>query len=211
MVLHGTMAGGEIWETGFWMSDTGVTDASLANALAQIIAGTLNANDESGALAQMALEFWTLAITWTEVRVYGYPAGGTKASFVGSYELPAGVTGTGTTTLPNQVCLVLTLNTGLAGRSHRGRMYIPISKATLDGTSELTSQLLTDFVTTWRTFFSDVNASDTGQIVVVSQHLGAFFPLSSVKADSRLDIQRRRANQQSIRQVVSQAVTAHPA
>lgn len=211
MVLHGTMAGGEIWETGFWMSDTGVTDASLANALAQLLAQTLNANDESGALAQMALEFWTGAITWTEVRVYGYPNGGTKAAFVGLYELPSGVTGTGTTTLPNQVCLVLTLNTGLAGRSHRGRMYIPIAKATLDASSELTSQLLTDFVTTWRTFFSDVNASDAGEIVVVSQSLGAFSPLSSVKADSRLDIQRRRANQQSIRQVVSQAVTAHPA
>nr|CRY96787.1 hypothetical protein [uncultured prokaryote] len=211
VVLHGNLPGGEIWETGFWMDNTGVTDASLADALANIIAGTLNANDESGALAQMALEFWSAGMNWTEVRVYGYPNGGPKAAFVGLFTNPTPVAGSGTNQFPNQVALVLTLNTGLAGRSYRGRMYIPIGKGALDGMAELTPQLLSDFVTTWRTFFSDVNVSDTGRFVVVSAERGIATPLSAVKADSRLDIQRRRANQQAIRQTVSQPVSPHPA
>lgn len=210
VVLHGNLPGGEIWETGFWMDQTGVTNASLADALAEIIAGTLNANDESGALAQMALEFWSQGMNWTEVRVYGYPTGGPRAAFVGQFTLAAPVAGSGTNQFPNQVALVLTLNSGQAGRSFRGRMYIPMGKGALDNMAELSPQLLSDFVTTWRTFFSDVNVSATGRFVIVSATRSVATPLSAVKADSRLDIQRRRGNQQAIRQSVSQQVTAHP-
>lgn len=209
IILHGSLPGGEEWETGFWMNDTGVTDASLANALANIIAGTITASDESGAIANMAGTVWSAYTTFESVRVYGYTGGSNKAAFVGEYVLPTPVNGSGNAQLPNQCAIVLTMRTALAGRQHRGRMYLPISLMGPSPSAQLTQPQAAAIAETWATFFSDVNRSSTGQIVVVSSVGSAATPLSAVSVDTRIDIQRSRAKQQAIVGKSTVSVTAH--
>lgn len=209
VILHGTAPGGEIWETGFWMSNTGVTDASLANALANIIAGTLSASDDSGAMLALANLAWSAYTTWTSVRVYGYTGGSNKAAFVGEYTLTTPINGSGNPTVPNQVCVVLTLRTDLAGRSHRGRMYLPLSKFDASPSAQLTAGFCASVAGYWATAFGDINKSDTGRIVVVSSLLGAYTPVTVVSMDTRLDIQRSRAKQQAIVSSQSEVVAQH--
>lgn len=205
--MSGTMVGGEEWSTGFWMSGTGVSSEETAAALALIITGTLNATDSSGAMQISASLLWTPDIKWTKTTVYAYTSGGTIASFVGEYILPSPRAGGLGVKGPNQVALVLSLRTGFPGRRNRGRMYLPACALSLSGDGEASQSDLDTLTTAWQTGFNDINASDTGKIVVVSAAAGAFHQVSSVSMDSRMDIQRRRAKQQSISRTSVRTVT----
>lgn len=209
IIFHGALPGGEIWETGFWMTDTGVTDAGTANALADIVSGTLNSSDASGAMRILANQLWSSGTSWLETRVYAYLTASKKATVIGTYTLPAPRIGVGNPVLPNQCAAVLTMRTGLAGRQHRGRMYLPCNSPTLDANAEIPLQNTLAVVNAFATGFSDINASDTGSIVVVSDVGSAATPLSSVTMDTRVDIQRSRAKQQSISGRSSAPVTPH--
>lgn len=206
VVLSGTMPGGEIWESGFWMSDTGVTSEAEANALALVIEGTLTASDNSGAVRITAGLLWTAQTTFTTVTTYVY-TGGSAAAFVGEFTRPTPLPGTsGNAPHPNQVALVLSLRTGASGRSQRGRMYLPASGASTEATAQLQRADLVSLVNAWATAFSDINSSSAGKVVVVSRVRGAYRQITQLICDSRLDIQRRRANQQAIESNASAVV-----
>lgn len=198
IVLHGTSPHGEIWETGFWMSGTGVASAEEANALAQIVTETCNASDGSGAMRITFADLCNAATNFIGGRVYAYPAGGPHAQFIGTYDLPTpragGVGGGG----PDELALCMTLRTGFAGRTNRGRMYLPLTGPAYISDGQVDATPLAAVTEAWASCFTDINASDTGKIVVLSQHLGTFHQVSSVKIDSRTDVQRRRSNREII-------------
>ena len=207
IVLGGDMPGGEIWESGFWMSGTGVDSEATANALALVIDGTLTATDSSGALNDYATTVWSAQVTFRYTRVYAY-TGGTTAAYIGVYERTTPLTGGGNPGMPNQTCSVVSLRTGGAGRRRRGRMYLPVNApGPLTATGELQASTVRNLSTSWATAFSDIGSSSAGKIIVLSQVGGSDAQVTNVIVSSRLDVQRRRANQQSVDETVSSPLT----
>lgn len=190
-VIHGTLAGGEIFETGFWLSQA-PTDADAATARAVEIAGHVVSDLLPGVTGLI-----TADSAYTGVRLYAYPTGGPLATFVGEGPITSGPGhGTGSNPLPDQCGLVVTLNTGASGRSHRGRMYLPGNGMPLGADHQLGIDQATSVANAMATFIS--NMVGEGPVVVLSQLLGTSRPVDSVNVDTRVDIQRRRANRQAV-------------
>lgn len=200
VVLGGAMPGGEQWESGFWIDNPGVTTPAGLNGLCETVFSSLASDDDD----QNALTYWITAFanaqtTLAYCRALYYAAAGTKATFSGEYTPPAPIAGSSTAHLPNQIACCVTLRTNLAGRSHRGRMYLPATGASPGADGQINLPTATTFATKWAGFFSDWNTSgDNGQIVVVSALLTSATEVTSVSVDTRLDVQRRRAAKEAI-------------
>jgi hypothetical protein len=207
VALVGRSAGGEIWETGYWLhsAPTSLADANtLANSLADIHTTTT-----VSIIGYLKQNQWHPSLVFSYVRVYSYPSGGPAAAFTGQSTDRAipGVLAT-TSMLPHQVAWCATLNTGAAGRSNRGRSYFPISNP---GTLAQTGQRPTLDCTTAAQAYARDLAMVTSTVapyvpVVLSQKLASTRTITSVRFDSRLDIQRRRANREAIQVGASASV-----
>lgn len=207
MVLTGALPGGEIWSTGFWMIDTGVSSNGEASAQAEVITFTLNSSDASGAMRIVAANLWNNQVKWLKTLCYHYVAGGTSADFSGEWVLPTPRVGGLTNGLPNQCAAVLSLRTDLSGRRNRGRMYLPAQGAALQVDGQLQDTVAAAVADGWALAFTDINASDAGKIVVMSAVGSTATQVSLVRMDSRLDVQRSRANKQSVDSVANATVT----
>lgn len=199
VVLSGTLNGGEIWETGFWLSGPANATAAELNALAKLVADEMTIASPAGGIAALMGHFADGKCAFTEVRTYLYQ-GGTTASVIGTYTVPQTATtvGVGSPKQPDQCCIVLTLRSDLAGRRHRGRMYLPVQGATL-GTDGEVAKSETDTVTAAFARSFDAIGKPGSALAIVSQvGVGDVTLVSSVTMDTRLDIQRRRANRQVI-------------
>jgi hypothetical protein len=198
VVYAGHLGGGEIFETGYWLlGDYGT------QALTQTAADTEATQLGVSALLTTLQSMITADSGYDEVRVYGYPTGGPTATFVASAAI--GAPGTGAGSLPDQVALVATLLTGAAGRRRRGRMYFPANGLVLAAhqVQNTTVDNLADRLAAyWTAFVIDA----THGPVVLSQIAGTAHPILDVRVDSRADIQRRRANKQTIAHQHSAAV-----
>jgi len=109
------------------------------------------------------------------------------------------IPGTGTSNHPMYVALVVTTQTGRAGRRNRGRMYLPATGATMASAGLFSSTQRDSVVDTLAARLSAVNAlSDTATVAVISSVGTTAHPILTVSADQRPDIQRRRANRQAV-------------
>lgn len=198
IVFNGKMPNGEIWSTGFWVHGGVPTSAGEANALAELAFDEFLANDDSGAMRISIEDLMNAATSLTDIKAYCYPTGGPTAPYIGDYVLPTAKVGTVGGHLPNQVAIVLTLRTGIAGRRHRGRMYLPMTGLTMAADGQVAQTDLATQTDAWALAFSDWNAADTPKIVVVSQVGTAYTPVTSVTMDSRADVQRSRAASEAI-------------
>lgn len=189
----GTAPGGEIWDTSLWWTGLPIDSPASANEYASS-AGAAWALNSRNAIRSLFLSDTHL----TQMRVYHYATAGNVAQYVGAYVFPTPVAGAGVAPHPLQVACCLTLQTALAGRSHRGRMYWPANAQALTSHQMLsadTSALSIAFAA----LIDDTKTTFTlGTPVVVSTALSAATPIVAVRVDSRLDIQRRRANRQAI-------------
>jgi hypothetical protein len=185
VVLHATVGGTEEMQTGFWIHTATAADAQdLATELAPLVTTFLQAT-QNGTYQ---------TVTWDRLDVYTYTGGSTKAAGQGTATLA--VTGTTSGNGPAlDTCGVLTLLTGLPGRSRRGRMYLPyhlpIANGTTmaDATMNARANALVDLI-------DAVNTAQGGIAVsVVSGTLGQYFPVTGVQYDLIPDVQRRRVNQ----------------
>lgn len=183
-VLAGHLGATEIFETGFWEVGDFATQADVDSAAAA--AATAFLADMAGAATNML----RTVDGYDEVRVYGYPAGGPTASFVGTAAL--GTTGSSSSSNPLQTCCVATLLTGAAGRRRRGRMYLPATGEALV-TSEFTSARVTAIANAVASFLGFGAPDPTHGPIVLSQVAGTHAPVTQVRVDSKPDIQRRRA------------------
>jgi hypothetical protein len=207
VVFGGALPGGEHWQSGFWVHGATPEDAAAANANAELWWGQLTAEDDSGAM-RIQLEVCHAECTLAYVRVYPYPSGGPTAPFVGEHS-PTALTGSGSELrLPNQVAMVVSLRTALSGRRHRGRMYLPCNALGLESSGNFADSNIALIAAGWATCFSDWNESgDNGSIAVVSQTGTSVTDVANIVVDSRPDIQRRRANRQTIAHTRTDAVT----
>lgn len=194
VVFVGNLGQGEQFNFGFWTAGDVPASAAAANTFA---AGVKTVFDSGGADAAL-LGCMSSDAALTAIKTYHYPTGGPNATYQGQVNL-TGYPGTSTeTSLPIQCALVFTLRTGLPGRSRRGRMYLPLTARTLTS-HQLTSTVLNTLTDQIGGFFTDLNtAVGLGTVSVVSQiGTGSTAPVTRVEADSRVDIQRRRANRET--------------
>lgn len=200
--LQGSVTNGEIFEVTFALGNVLVANVSEANILAGRIA-THFASD----LGPATLPLLGTDCSWKSLALYCYPDGGTKATFVGQATISG--TGTGTGFCPLQNACVVTLNTGFAGRSNRGRMYFPASGGTIASGHFLPSTPVANLVPALATFFQDIatDVTASAQAQVISQKSSTGRAVTQVVADLRPDTQRRRANKQP-RGTITQATVA---
>lgn len=207
VVYGGTLDRGEVWECGFWVFGALPQNAAEANANAQLWFAQLSADDPSGAVRITLTTIGSNTTVLLYTRVYVYPAGGPRAAYVGEH-IGTPLAGNSSRLLPLQSAVVVSERTGLSGRSNRGRMYLPAANIGAGGNGQLSTAQAQTVADGWATCFSDWNASgDNGTVVVVSPTHGTHEPVSQIIVDTRLDVQRRRANQEQIVGRGSAAVT----
>lgn len=186
IVLVGTLRGGEIFNTGWWgQGDLFSTDAGCQTQADSVVA-SLGTSEFSGLWTNIA----DTATIINKVMVYGYPEGGPHASVMA--ESPTHKVGGGPAALPLQCCLVATTLTGSPGRSNRGRIYWPVTGANVGTDNQLSEAITQQVATVTYALLAPGEGSGPGPIVVSQKH-GTFKPITSIRVDSRVDIQRRRA------------------
>lgn len=192
--LHGVLPTGETFETGFWLAENTVSSQAAATAEAEAIAALFTTTSVPNLYSMLGTDS-----SWAGVRTYHYPNGGPNATYAGEADF-AVQPGTGTLSdMPLQSCTVVSLRTGVIGRSNRGRMYLPHVNTTLvvNQISSANAIAIADQVAD---FLSAVNASASvsGTVSVVSPLTTSSRPVTEVIVDTRIDIQRRRAAQQAV-------------
>lgn len=198
VVFSGHLGGGEKFAVGFWLKSHAPVNQDAANVLAGALATAWSADLKVKLCGLLSTDSGYDLVT-----VYGYPAGGPKAANIGQAALVGGV-GTGTNTQYNQVAACATLLTGAPGRSNRGRMYIPINGKIPSSTPngpQIDSTSYGNVSTGLATFFANWKTAHTGVMgdpAVVSITASVANLITSVRCDSKADIQRRRANKQTI-------------
>lgn len=194
VVLHGTLLGGEEFDPGFWLDG----DAPISDAAAGVLAASIASIFEGSTAFAALRSILSTDCAYTEVRVYGYPTGGPRATAVGAAPVTGG-TGTGDTTNPLQVCCCLTLQTANSGRRNRGRIYLPMTSSGALSAHEIASITLSAVVEGFAAFLGSITSSGPGPVPTVVSFAGsATNHITSVKGDTRPDIQRRRANREAI-------------
>lgn len=206
VVVQGHLTGQEVFEWGFWfgaVADTLADQQTFANTWRDLF-------------QEDVLDTLTPLITtdcgYDSIRVYGYlhPTG--PADFVTDSPITGGVgTGVGAG-MPLQVAGCVTLRTALAGRRHRGRLYLPINNAGVLASHQTDSSHvdgITDDLATW---FNHMNAGQVsgggeGGVCVISQVAGVATPVTLLTMDTKLDVQRRRAASQIATATGSATVT----
>jgi hypothetical protein len=94
--------------------------------------------------------------------------------------------------------MVLTKQTAQAGRSYRGRAYLPAIGATLTNLNYFATADITAVAALTATMLTDFNNDTvgTGSItaIVATQLLGTPGAVNAIRVDNEPDIQRRRAD-----------------
>lgn len=185
----------QTWSTGLSVVVSGAPDQAALNALLTAFqtAATVfwNGGTPVGLKARNMPD-----VTLTGFRAYLYSTGGTgQASLQAGTDITP-IPGTGTAALPTQCSLVASLLTGQPGRSRRGRMYLPYTVSnTLDTNHQITLAEAAIISGRVKTLIDSINASAiTGFARVSIVGPTAASTVSSVRVDSELDIQRRRAD-----------------
>src|SRR5690348_4789908 len=131
---------------------------------------------------------------WDRVRVYKYTSGNHVASSSAVASITGGA-GAGSRSGAFQDSLVVTLQTGLSGRSYRGRMYLPYAAGTTTSGFAL-STMVDGACTAIGDLFGYIKnnpVSGLGVPVVWSHTKDVQSPIHTLRCDSKVDVQRRRA------------------
>lgn len=201
VVIEGTTRTSEIWQTGCWVENVAVASQADADAFASAVHDDF-VSELLGTVRAMLPD----NASCTAIKVYCYPTGGTTATYISEVPVSSG-TGTGGHNLPEQICMVATLLTGVAGRRNRGRMYFPAFGVAIAADNQFDSTLpgaLADALAAWFTDIASINAPSP--VVVYSVAGSAVNPVVTVRVDSKPDIQRRRVNREAATSTASAAV-----
>lgn len=208
IVFSGALPGGEVWSSGFWMATVTGDFINQAGLDSMVMAASAQFGETSstGVLRTAAADIWNLQTTWTKTTGYLY-TGAATAAYISEHTLGTPLAGSAGHNLPNQCTTVLSLRTGLPGRSNRGRMYVPCTGALLGNDGELSSAVTTELSGHAGSSFTALNELGYAPAAVVSGTHTTHRAITDVIVDSRVDIQRRRANSQSITLAVTTPVS----
>lgn len=197
IVLYGTLPGGEIWQSGYFMPHAAI-DPAECNLIAQNAFNRWSDQSAGRTMARLVAKWWHGGVSLVGCKTYAYGDTSGQATFKGS-STGAPVIGSALGSLTNPTSVCITLLTSFAGATQRGRMYLPALGQIPDQTNGYfngtdVSQLVTSFATDLKNAAVG-NANYTP--CVVSQKKGAYQTVVSVAADQRPDVQRRRENRQA--------------
>jgi hypothetical protein len=190
VVVNGYLRGGEVWSSGFAISGEAGNLATLqdiADAAADYL-GT--GTGGSGAL----LDCMDPNSGYTDVTCYSYAPAATSSDKQATSILSAAGTGDGSCS--NQTALVATLRTADASRRGRGRMYWPGTGLQLGNTGNVTGPSLQSFADGIAGLLQA--AGDDGAPIVISRVGLTANDITTVSVDSRPDVQRGRADKQTV-------------
>lgn len=194
MAFQGKIGLTDVWNCSVWIRPTGAATAPTnATDTAALLATFTGVSGWSGFRTALLTNMRPID-TIDQYTLYSYPAGGTHAAAVATQA--DGAVGTGTTTTnPPQVCQVMTLQTGVAGRAHRGRIYWPASALAMNTANEQFSGTLSSTRSGFAAWVLGLAGLTLGWApYVVSQTNTSSLPVTSIKVDTKPDIQRRRVN-----------------
>lgn len=189
-VIQGTGPGAEIWQTGFWWAPTvtgsivTLADFKLATASIQPLVSTMWASIRS--------KIYT-SYGYTGIKSYWY-TGGTTATFVAQDSVTSSPGTLASSGSPIDTSCVVSIRTANAGRSFRGRMYLPRHEACTPATGLFVTST-SDYSTAVGTMFNSLAFASPGALVrQVSLKLAEATIPTAVICDSLPDVQRRREN-----------------
>lgn len=112
------------------------------------------------------------------------------------------VNGTGVHALPAECALVASLETGRAGRSYRGRSYLPgIDATALNANGQVDTTVQGELAVAFADLMSSINIATSGgfpdhhaTLGVLSLVQSVISPITSIKVGNVMDSQRRRRN-----------------
>lgn len=206
IVLSGTLPNGEIWSTGFFMSNVTATSPAQLSILAQHVATVLYDGATPNGMFSVMTKLCNSQTTWTTTTAYYYGAGGNKSTMIGSYTWPTAKVGSLQNGVPEQCAVVISLRTALAGRSHRGRMYMPATGASLQLDGQLISTVVDELAAGWAHAFLQLMDGTVHNVGIVSDVQSTYTPIFSVKVDSKIDTMRSRSKSASVDHVAVNAV-----
>jgi hypothetical protein len=184
----------DVWNCSVWIRPTGDATAPTNAADTAALLATFTGVSGWSSFRTALLTNMRPIDTIDEYALYSYPTGGTTAAAVAIQA--DGAVGTGTTTTnPPQICQVMTLQTGVAGRSHRGRIYWPATALAVNTANEQFSGTLSSTRSGFAGWVLGLAGLTHGWApYVVSQTNTSSLPVLSVKVDTKPDVQRRRVN-----------------
>jgi hypothetical protein len=190
--IYGSMPGGDVWSVNpVFEITTGqeITYSEAVGCVTAINAVTIPAN-----LRAVMSTSTTVTGCRVEARTY---AGVLQAQAEGLRG--SAVAGTSNTPLPFQTALVLSLRTGVAGGTGRGRLYWPATGAALTTTTlRPTSVLVGAFLTDFKTYLTAIQTAIDGVVdesvalAVWSRVNASSAVVNRLMAGDVLDVQRRR-------------------
>lgn len=194
IIFYGTSPQGEIWETGFWMQGGLPSSSEAASTQAELVFNVFLSESDPPVFPWLQAHALGANASIVGARCYVYPDGGPTATYVGEYAAPSPLVGSSSYHLPDQVCLVTTLQTGVSGRRNRGRMYWPANGLSVVSTSQFVLSDVQTLADDLAAAFRDLASSSAGVPSVVSAVGSTVRPITAIKVDTIPDIQRRRAN-----------------
>lgn len=196
--VRGNIGTSDIFNWSVWLCGTLIDSEEKANQVALDFADSLT-NHAAGILKGILVP----TSAYQEVRTYAYPTGGTQSQFIGSANLESFSGTSSAAPLPLDTCLVASLRTGRAGRSNRGRSYLPANALAVDGTGNFSLQDATNVGNAFAAVLTDMNTKyDPGFIGVVSFTRTLNNPVTEVVTDTKPDVQRRRMNRNAASETV---------
>lgn len=194
LVLAGTIQGTQSWSIGFSVAVPGaMTPDQLPTWLAACVApaNTLISSSDVKSL-------WMPSTVYNTLRAYVYLGPGPAI-----FQAQLGVTqvvGIGGSPIGAQNALVCSLRSTTAGRTGRGRVYLPMTSDTEgDGaTGQITLAHAAALATEVSTFITAINTNTIGGfptvVGVASRQAGMTAPIHQVIVNTKTDTQRRRTH-----------------
>lgn len=192
--MGGLINGVQTWSIGLW-SNVGTptatpTQTDLDSALTAVLS--------------LFSTFWTTlksrnsaGISYTNLSAYWYPGGSSTAVLVSKTSFTA-VVGTGSGPHPAYTSCCATLLTDAAGRSRRGRAYLPATAMAVNTSHQFASTDVDALANALAALTSGLNLVSIGgpwgnaPVWVRSEKLGVAHTVQRIRIDNNPDTQRRR-------------------
>lgn len=211
--FYGHLPSGEIFNWSLWASEAPIDQAGTqAQATAFANEAKVAGSGVSNVVPQKLLGPDS---GLDGCRVYSYQDTSGRATNIADASIGLPGNSSATALLPNQCAVVVTLKTAVAGRRHQGRVYWPINKWGLGSQGQLALVDATGIAGWMAEFITRLNSHiGPAKIGVLSRakalhtpgSLVEFQPITSVTVDTKIDVQRRRANKATANNRFTQAV-----
>lgn len=192
--VTGSIGSTQTWSTGIAVEQP----VNAAPTPAQLNTYCASLNSALGTAIGLIQGFISTDTVALAIKALYTPAGGSAVTEQGSTAVSHA--GTGTVGTSARDCLVASLETGISGRSFRGRSYLPLTAAAgYSGvTHQVASSVAAAYSGAWAGFLTAINsaamawASGSAKAVIASKTRSLLTPITVVLVNSLPDTQRRR-------------------